>query len=91
MDWQHQELGNIIGVQAQNCILQGDDLAGSGFEDGENFRVVLDLALPLVDRLDRRHQIDTGRESLLDDVCANLTRHFDGGKGDHDHPHLSAG
>ena len=52
-----------------------------GFENGEGLRRRFDFSLPAVDRLDSRDEIDTSRQLLFNQRCANLSRHFVGRKG----------
>lgn len=52
-----------------------------GFENGEGFRRSFDRTLPAVDGLDSWDEIDTSRQLLFNQRCANLSRYLVGRKG----------
>ncbi len=67
-------LWNVVGMGLIEGVVEVDVGDGLGFENGENLVGGLDFALPWVNRLDGRDDIDACSELLFDQECANLSR-----------------
>lgn len=83
-DFEGDDFGGIvgvIGVEEGFEVWVGD---AGGFDEGEGFVVGLDGIVPGVDGFDGGDDIDAGGELLLDEKCANLTRHIGIGESGED-------
>jgi hypothetical protein len=80
-DRQHQELGNLVRVQAGNRRFHVGDEIGAGFDQHEYFARGVDLALPAVNRLHAGQDIDAGGHLLLDQAMGDALGLFVIGAG----------
>jgi|GEM_PF-2071728 len=65
---------HLVRVEFAQALLQGGVSFGGCFEDGQNFGAGFHAALPAIDGLQLRAQIDTSRQLRFDDHCDSLAR-----------------
>ncbi len=69
-----EDLRHLIGMEFTQALLKGRVGMSRGFEDRQHLAAGLHHALPAVDGLHARTQIDTGRQLRIDEQCASLAR-----------------
>jgi hypothetical protein len=84
VDVEDEELGDGVGMEAVEGGFEGLEAWGGGFDDEEDFRGALDLALPAVDGLDLRDEVDAGGEALFDEGGGDVFGLFEAGGGGKD-------
>jgi hypothetical protein len=73
IDAEHEKLGRGVGVQGMKTRFESRQLASAGLEKEQGFGGRLDLALPAIDRLDRREDCRAGDEALFNEGAGDAT------------------
>ena len=81
VDVEDEELGKGVGMECVEGGFEGVEAGGGGFDDEEDFGGALDAALPAVEGLDLRNEVNAGGEALLDEGGCDAFGFFEAGGG----------
>jgi len=88
-DGQDEELGSVVGVQAEDFPLEGFKALGGGLDEEQVFAGTFEFALPGVERFHRcGEDVDAGGEVFLGDSAGDFASLGERAAGDQDEAEL---
>jgi hypothetical protein len=89
VDWEDQEFGGVVGVEAKDFAFEGFEATRGGFDEEEMFAGGFDFVFPAVDGFEGRGvDVDAGGEAFLDQGAGDFAGFGERGAGDEDQTEL---